>query len=62
MVMKKTVVKAANDGDGQLALKWLKARQRDRYHERVEELVDDQRLILRRPHYRDGERGWEPKR
>lgn len=37
LIMKKVVVKAANEGDGKLAMKWLQNRQRDRYHERVDQ-------------------------
>jgi len=35
ILMKKTVIKAANAGDGKLALRWLKARQSERYHEKT---------------------------
>ncbi len=34
ILMKQTVAKAVAKGDGKLALKWLKARQRDRYYEK----------------------------
>jgi hypothetical protein len=39
MLAKKTVLNAMKDDDGALALKWLKNRQRDRYHEKVEQEV-----------------------
>jgi hypothetical protein len=39
LIMKKVVVKAANSGDGKLAMKWLQNRQRERYHEKVEQEV-----------------------
>lgn len=39
LIMKKVVVKAANAGDGKLALKWLQNRQRDLYHERVDQKI-----------------------
>lgn len=34
ILMKKVVLKAASNGDGKLALKWLRARQRERYYEK----------------------------
>ena len=39
MLAKKTVVEAMKAKDGPLAMKWLKNRQRDRYHEKVVEEV-----------------------
>jgi hypothetical protein len=39
MLAKKTVLTALATDDGALAIKWLKNRQRDRYHEKVEEVV-----------------------
>lgn len=39
MLAKKTVMQAMNDKDGGLAMKWLKNRQRDRYHEKVEQEI-----------------------
>jgi hypothetical protein len=36
MLAKKTVIQAMKTNDGALAMKWLKNRQRDRYHEKVE--------------------------
>jgi hypothetical protein len=39
VLAKKTVLKAMQDDDGALAMKWLKNRQRDRYHEKVEQDV-----------------------
>src|SRR5437763_224382 len=39
VLAKKTVLNAMKDDDGALALKWLKNRQRDRYHEKVEQEV-----------------------
>ena len=35
VLAKKTVLQAMKDNDGALAMKWLKNRQRDRYHEKV---------------------------
>jgi hypothetical protein len=39
VLAKKTVLQAMTDNDGNLAMKWLKNRQRDRYHEKVEQDV-----------------------
>src|SRR5690349_16517168 len=39
MLAKKVVVQAMKENDGNLALKWLDRRQRDRYHTKVEQDV-----------------------
>src|SRR4051812_14349545 len=41
MLAKKGLLQALKEGDGNLLLKWLKNRQRDRYHEKVEEVMVD---------------------
>jgi hypothetical protein len=41
MLAKKVVVQAMKENDGNLAMKWLKNRQRDRYHEQIDEVVKE---------------------